>query len=601
MAIANNIEMMDHIRKHRPELIEQVRQQDPRMMYYLQCRYPVWFDPDMFTDITNTNTNTNQENGMAETKSTSTYDTHELAGTVPNTDDEADDGENECVDDLEFLCTMHAPDMSPTQLEKLKKELMKSQRRDGLNEREESVGKEEKVERDAWKTHRSVSPSTLNRIRNSVSGSSRLPASVPPSPCPDIQGIHNIGNSCYLSTALQILLHIGMPYTPASDTLLHTCTVARTHRTLQLWNAWCEFAKQYAQCVQIAKQGARPMPETNALAHAPLNPRAFLALLSTITRERGLDMFQSMMQNDACELYIFLLDEFVTARHYIEKCDNPQLVSQSVARVEATMSGYRSQVTPKMNMKDANTRESLEMLISTGWKSEVRIAEREMCSIWEIFHGYMITVYESRNTGRPAEMVKMEISPHPVLDIYLSGTHATSLENEMVKLEQWENMDDELRFTIEHHPEKPRVNVRKLVRYWKVPEVLVISVHRQMTQSRHRLPHFQQTMQASLSAMDVPETLVLDDLCFVSPHNVSLGECEDALHTYELVATCNHYGTSRFGHYNACVKRDGEWYVCDDETIRKMSWEDVHGQVISRFSKQLFYRRCNVVHETVMM
>lgn len=418
-----------------------------------------------------------------------------------------------------------------------------------------------------------------------------IPRPVFTSPCPEIQGIPNIGNSCYLNTILQLCIHIGLPRTPIPASTIEACTVHRTRRSLQLWNEWCLFAEQYHAAVHgVSASDASP---------SSISPRRFLTFLVAMTRERGLDMFEHHTQSDACELYMFLIDEFVLVHHYLETMHNPQLVQEEIGMIDGLLGNYRAELQRTM---DANAYTGhVDMMLTAAREAEVRIAERETCSLWKHFYGFVISCYESRNTPTPPEMVKLEISPHATLDVYLSsgpnGTGNTTLVHELNRMLQWENMDDELLFTIEHRPDKPRVNARKLTRYWKAPELMVVSLHRPMTQlhrQSHRVP-------GKTGHLDVPEELLLDSLMFVSPHTIRMPPAatktdpacpHDRIpHHYQLVATCNHYGTAHSGHYNACIFKNNEWYMCNDEHISKLSWEDMHTHVLSRYAKLLFYQR----------
>ena len=52
---------------------------------------------------------------------------------------------------------------------------------------------------------------------------------------------------------------------------------------------------------------------------------------------------------------------------------------------------------------------------------------------------------------------------------------------------------------------------------------------------------------------------------------------------YELIGVVNHYGTLTFGHYTSYIKRDGEWYYCDDSSVKK-------GRVSGDNAYLLFYK-----------
>ena len=47
--------------------------------------------------------------------------------------------------------------------------------------------------------------------------------------------------------------------------------------------------------------------------------------------------------------------------------------------------------------------------------------------------------------------------------------------------------------------------------------------------------------------------------------------CPSHLGSVPLIAIINHSGTTRGGHYTACIHQDGAWWMCDDSRVRKMS------------------------------
>ena len=44
---------------------------------------------------------------------------------------------------------------------------------------------------------------------------------------------------------------------------------------------------------------------------------------------------------------------------------------------------------------------------------------------------------------------------------------------------------------------------------------------------------------------------------------------------YHLYAICNHFGSLNHGHYNCCIKKAEDWFLCDDDNIASVSEEMV--------------------------
>lgn len=63
----------------------------------------------------------------------------------------------------------------------------------------------------------------------------------------------------------------------------------------------------------------------------------------------------------------------------------------------------------------------------------------------------------------------------------------------------------------------------------------------------------------------------------VTPHSkiIHAMEVPDVLYAYRLRGAIVHFGTPRFGHYIALVKRGDQWLLCDDMTVKPLTVEEV--------------------------
>jgi ubiquitin C-terminal hydrolase len=63
----------------------------------------------------------------------------------------------------------------------------------------------------------------------------------------------------------------------------------------------------------------------------------------------------------------------------------------------------------------------------------------------------------------------------------------------------------------------------------------------------------------------------------VTPHSkiIHAMEVPDMLYAYRLRGAIVHFGTPRFGHYVALVKRGDRWMLCDDMTVKPLTTEEV--------------------------
>lgn len=101
---------------------------------------------------------------------------------------------------------------------------------------------------------------------------------------------------------------------------------------------------------------------------------------------------------------------------------------------------------------------------------------------------------------------------------------------------------------------------KKIVRLWRIPRVLVISLKRF------------DGIQKIDTNINIPDTLDM------SPYSIQKKPL------YQLKGICLHHGNIHGGHYNALVKNNEEWILCDDNSCIKMD-----NPIIRRNAYLLFY------------
>jgi len=100
----------------------------------------------------------------------------------------------------------------------------------------------------------------------------------------------------------------------------------------------------------------------------------------------------------------------------------------------------------------------------------------------------------------------------------------------------------------------------KITRLWRIPRVLVISLKR--FDGRQKI----------LTNVDIPDTLDMSPYCIQKKP------------IYHLKGICLHHGNIHGGHYNALVKNENDWVLCDDDSCIKMD-----NPIIRRNAYLLFY------------
>jgi ubiquitin C-terminal hydrolase len=102
-----------------------------------------------------------------------------------------------------------------------------------------------------------------------------------------------------------------------------------------------------------------------------------------------------------------------------------------------------------------------------------------------------------------------------------------------------------------------RTNCFRRCTFWRLPEVLIISLKR-------GIHHFDRNSGRYLELKDdrkiqIPDTFDISTYCTAPRTNTS----------YELYATGNHFGATNGGHYYAQIKDGDKWKIANDEHIKE--------------------------------
>lgn len=146
-------------------------------------------------------------------------------------------------------------------------------------------------------------------------------------------------------------------------------------------------------------------------------------------------------------------------------------------------------------------------------------------------------------------IIQLEIPQH-----LISSTYPISLNEcfeeflKPLKLNQKNNTDELVEWTCDKC--KENVYSEKSFVFWKLPEVLLISLKRFVFDSNGNLKKLTMPIQ-------IPETIDIPKL--INPNCSS---------SYELISVGCHQGTLDYGHYYSIIKHNEEWYEIDDDIVR---------------------------------
>jgi ubiquitin carboxyl-terminal hydrolase 8 len=249
-----------------------------------------------------------------------------------------------------------------------------------------------------------------------------------------------------------------------------------------------------------------------------VTPDKFIQTLHKLARIKKMDMFTGFSQNDMPEFLIFLIDTF----------------HESLAReVNMTISG--SAINPKDNVA-IKCYEMVKQMYSKSYSE-----------IWKLFYGIHVSQIVCLETG-----AELSMNAEPFFMMHLSIPHGlkspTLLDclNEYVQGEVLEGDNA-------WHNEKTgkKQSVKKQLRFWSLPSILVIDLKRINKYNFHNKNQI---------LVDFPlENLNLSE--YVE------GYKKDS-YVYDLFGVANHYGGTQGGHYTAFVKNANEnWYMYNDTNV----------------------------------
>lgn len=331
-------------------------------------------------------------------------------------------------------------------------------------------------------------------------------------------GIDNLGNTCFLNSCLQVLNH-----TYEMNEILNNKTEDQMKMNLPDTNILREWND--LRTVMWSGNGV-------------VSPNKFVHNIQEIAHIKHKDIFTGWAQNDMPEFLLFMID----------------CIHNSISRgVTLKISGKLESKTDEMAVK------CYSMLQD--------VYSKEYSEIMDIFFGIYMSELASRD-GSIVHVIKPEsffILDLPVLD---GKRIATNIYECMDFFTKPEYMEGENAWFNEKTGKKE--DVKKSIKFWNLPKILVISLKRFSHDGRQKLN----------SHINFPlENLDLSR--YVQGYNASK-------YKYNLYGICNHSGGVLGGHYTAFVKHmDDKWIHFNDTHV-----EIVENPVsmITPLAYCLFYR-----------
>ena len=344
-------------------------------------------------------------------------------------------------------------------------------------------------------------------------------------------GLRNLGNTCFLNSCVQALVHTYEIHELLNKQLVND----RLNAGLKPLDA------------RIFKE-FKELAETMWSGNGVVQPIKFVSAVQQVAHKKGVDIFTGWAQNDVTEFLRFIVNCFHT----------------SIARgVKVNVTGNPATDIDRMAVK------CYEMLNTTFSK--------DYSEIQDLFYGILVSDISNVKTGKslslkPEQYFILDL-PIPTSERGTGGgtsegsTGITTLYDCMTEFCKKELLTGDNQWHNELTGQKEDVN--KQIRFWNFPKVLVITLKR-----------FDARGRKTDKFVDFPLT------------NFDLSKyVEDYLpnrYVYDLYGICNHTGSTEGGHYTAFVKNKmDKWTFCNDDSVSIVSNLT---QMITPMAYCLFYR-----------
>jgi ubiquitin C-terminal hydrolase len=240
-----------------------------------------------------------------------------------------------------------------------------------------------------------------------------------------LSGLANLGNTCFLNSAIQVLSHTYE---------LNDFLDIKTYKT--------RLNNKYESALLLEWDELRELLWTKNCVVAP---NKFVKTVQKLAQIKGLDMFTGFNQNDLPEFLIFVIDCFHTA------------ISR---KVNMTISG---------KIKDDRDKTAVKC-----FEKIKQMFQNDYSEIWNLFYGVHISQLEHAETGEKLSMV-----PEPYFIINLpipANNKSPSLIDCFDLYVEGEILDGENAVNYEKTGEK--IAAKKSISFWSLPTILVIDIKR---------------------------------------------------------------------------------------------------------------------------
>lgn len=345
-------------------------------------------------------------------------------------------------------------------------------------------------------------------------------------------GLPNIGNTCYMNSALQCILN----NKAFKEYFRNKAFAADLDQTKISRNIVLQFERVFNAYWTSGNPG---------ILQEEL--RKFHGVVNMIAAMNGIDLYRVGRQNDVHEFLSFLLNSLHEAVAYPVKV--------------------------KINGIIKNDVDNLEKQAKVAWaqshiKSYSKIAE--MCCSQQRSCVVCPDCRNASNNFVPEYTISLSI---PDKKIIKDPSKNVTLDDCLREFAKVEILDSDNKFKCEKC--NNNIQAQKTLQIWRMPDVLTILLKRF---------EFNGNVGRKINVpVDYPMDLDLSDFC---------GGYDKVRAMYRLSGVCNHSGDVGGGHYYAFANGQNGWKKYNDESVSDLSEDDA---IKSQAAYCLFYTRTDVL------
>ena len=318
-------------------------------------------------------------------------------------------------------------------------------------------------------------------------------------------GISNLGNTCFLNCAVQLLNH-----TYELTELSNTCSIQDQKTEIGISES-----KLFSEWIELHKLMWNTLENTKTI----VSPNRFVYYVQELAKIKENNIFTGWNQNDMPEFLLFLIDSF----------------HNSISRG----------ITMKISGNPENEKDNMACKCYSMMKT---VYSKEYSEIMELFYGISISHIDSLEGKQYATNPEFFFILDLPIPSHIENPNPTLIDcfNEYSSLEVLEGENSWLNETTNQ-----KESVRKYITFWNFPKILVVSLK--------RFTQFGRNKRQDLVSFPL-EGLDLSQYC---------EGYKNKKYIYDIFGVANHHGNSgQGGHYTAIVKNSkNEWLHFNDTHV----------------------------------